>query len=472
MIDLTRQLTKEELFDTEVFATIIDTESEVEKLELKEYFIEEAKRLGQEKRFKEHLKAYEKDNENANKPISFNFVSFELERNDKGAVKNTVNNYLTIFRNDERFKDKLFFNELSSGVEKKIGETMKSWTDVDDSKTKCYIEKAYGIYSEKKIFDALNIAFYSNSYNPVINIIEGIEWDGKPRMKNLLTKWLKVEDSEYTREVSRLIFAGGIYRLYEPGCKFDDMPVLIGTKQGEGKSSFVSWLALEEDYFREVKDIEGQKGIEILQGAWICEVAELLALTKTKEVEAVKSYITCRNDTYRKPYERRLTSNPRRCIFIGTTNKERFLTDKTGNRRFYPVVVNSTGYELYKHKSEIMEDIRQCWAEAFYLYRKGELKQCADESLASIIRQKQSEAVEEDYRETLIEDFLQDKNSTCVMEIWQLALGHTIVEPKPKEQSDITVMLRNLGWKAVGKPKRFKSLGNKLYKYWEREMPF
>ena len=55
------------------------------------------------------------------------------------------------------------------------------------------------------------------------------------RISTLLIKWLKCEDTDYIREVSRLIFSGGINRVYNPGCKFDDMPVFIGTKQGEGK---------------------------------------------------------------------------------------------------------------------------------------------------------------------------------------------------------------------------------------------
>lgn len=77
------------------------------------------------------------------------------------------------------------------------------------------------------------------------------------------------------------------------------MPVLIGTKQGEGKSTLVRWLALSDDYFSEVNEFEGQRGIESLEGAWICEVSELLAMTKTKEQEAVKSFLTRLNDRYR-----------------------------------------------------------------------------------------------------------------------------------------------------------------------------
>ena len=130
------------------------------------------------------------------------------------------------------------------------------------------------------------------------------------------------------------------------------MPIFMG-KQGCGKSSFIRWLAIKDSFFKEISEIDGQKGIEAVEGAWICEMSELLALTKSKEVEAVKSYITRQNDTYRKPYERRITENPRKCIIIGSTNRSQFLTDKTGNRRFLPIQVNCDGYEIANQETQI-----------------------------------------------------------------------------------------------------------------------
>lgn len=452
-----------------IFAQVLDLESEVERLELAEVLQARAKQLGVEMAFKKRLKAYQKDNEKVNAYIKD--YGIQLDRDKNGKVLNSSNNYLTILRQDERFKGKLKLNELADMPEKVVHGKHQQWTDVDDSKTRTYIEKTYGIFSEKKLNDALNIVFKENSYNPVKDIIEPIEWDGVSRIYTLLSKWLGVEDDAYSREVSRLVFAGGINRLYNPGCKFDDMPVLIGTKQGEGKSSFVSWLALQEDFFREVKEIEGQKGVEILQGAWICEMGELLALTKAKEVEAVKAYITCKADSYRKPYERRLTTNKRHCIFIGTTNKAEFLTDKTGNRRFYPVTVDCSGYDLFDNKDAIMEDIRQCWAEALHLYRQGELKPYADRNLVDEIRARQDAAMEDDYRVGMIEKYMATKTRVCVLEIWQKALKE-YGSPTRKDSCDIGVILSKVkGWERAKKPTRFEEYG--LQKYWEKvEQPF
>ena len=114
--------------------------------------------------------------------------------------------------------------------------------------------------------EILRLNMFSN-FTPMIEwIVENItleDWQGylikkKPDPEKYAAK---CEDTPYVQEVSRLIFAGGIHRLYQSGCKFDDMPVLIGTKQGEGKSTLVRWLAMRDEYFTEVNEFDGQKGI-------------------------------------------------------------------------------------------------------------------------------------------------------------------------------------------------------------------
>lgn len=466
------ELNEISILEDDTFANLFDIEDELERLKKEEALVVKAKQLGVVTAFKKRLAVHKREYKKFIKEMTRSNVievSFFLSRNDKGAVKNSIDNYIAILKNDDVFKEKLLFNELSSEPEKIVNNKIEQWKDVDDSNARAYIEQKYGIYSEKKLNDALNIVFAENSYNPVKDIIEAIEWDGISRIQTLLSKWLGVVDDSYTREVSRLIFAGGIHRLYNPGCKFDDMPVLIGTKQGEGKSSFVSWLALKDDFFREVKEIEGQKGVEILQGAWICEMGELLALTKAKEVEAVKAYITCRTDVYRKAYGRRVAKVPRHCIFIGTTNKAEFLTDKTGNRRFYPVTVDCTGYYLHEHKQEIIEDIKQCWAEALHLYRKGELHPFASQELIEDIRRHQESAVEDDYRVGMIEKYLEDKKEVCVLELWRKALYNDYTSPSRKDSCDIALILSKMkGWRKGNGSKRFLAYGPQ--KYWEREI--
>jgi predicted P-loop ATPase len=410
---------------------------------------------------REMADAYTKENAKKNTEIALSF-------DGKGQPLSTIDNFLLILRNDKEFES-LRFNQLSYSPEHIVDGKLERWQDKDDSRARFYIEQKYKIHNREKLDDALRILFAEREYHPIKQIIESVEWDGVSRIQELFIKWLKCEDTPYIREVTRLVFAGGIHRLYNAGCKFDDVAVLIGTHQGEGKSTFARWLAIKDEFFTEVTEIEGQKGIEAIEGAWICEIAELLAVTKSKEVEAVKSYITKLVDRYRRPFDRRTTDHKRQCVFIGTTNKEQFLTDKTGNRRWYPVKVMSSGYDLHDHKEEIQADILQAWAEAKHLYDNGELQPYADRNLLAEIRERQEQAVEDDYRVGMIENYIKEKDKVCILELWKLALDNEYSKPTRRESNEITLILQSIGGWERGKVEHHPSFGNQMF--WKRKEP-
>ena len=399
-----------------------------------------------------------------------------LERDKKGDILPSLNNYQTIMHFDSFYKD-IHYNVLKSAPEihqNDFGKlTIKPWTDADDVASLSYIEGKFHIYSDQKHSKALTSLFSEREYNPVLDIVERIEWDGQERIGSFLCKWMKAEDTPYVREVSRLIFAGGINRLYAPGCKFDDVPVLIGTNQGEGKSTVVRWLAIHDDYASEVTDFDGQEAVEQLEGAWICEVAELLALTKTKEQEAVKAFITRQTDKYRKPYAKNASVIPRRCVFIGTTNNQQFLRDKTGNRRFYPVEVHNSGYELFDHEEECREDILQCWAEAREKYKAGKMPGYADRHLLAEYKEAQENAMEDDWRIGAVRSYLEQfyvGDKVCARQIAREAFkigDEYSKDPDKKESTDITsIMSKMPGWKRYKGALDFNGYGKQ--RGWEK----
>ena len=158
------------------------------------------------------------------------------------------------------------FNELwgkaeihSIGKDGKL--TITAWSDAHEAESMSYIEENYGLYSKERHTAALRMLFAERTYNPLIDIIDGIKWDGEERCEHFLSKWGLCADTPYVREVSRLIFAGGIHRLYEPGRKFEDVPILMG-EQGCGKSTLIRYLAMNDDYHGELKQMEGQQAIE------------------------------------------------------------------------------------------------------------------------------------------------------------------------------------------------------------------
>lgn len=377
-----------------------------------------------------------------------------------GKPLNTIDNFLLIMQNDRRY-DGVRYNVLSQRAEihrvVNGAPDIHKWDDADESASRNYIESKFELYGKDKHEDALKIFLREREYNPIIDIVEGIEWDGIERCGKFLTRWALCDDTPYVHEVSRLIFAGGIHRLYAPGTKFDDVPILIGTKQGEGKSSLVRFLAIHDQYYGEVSIMEGQQAIEQLQGKWICEISELLALTKTKEQEAAKAYITRAVDSYRKPWGKNVTDLPRRCVFIGTTNRSDPLTDKTGNRRYYPVEVHCNGYDLFDHEDECRDYIMQCWAEAREKYKAKQMPNFADRKLIREYREAQENATQDDWRIGAIEAFLEQKSEgeyTCVRELSHRALSTNPDFPKEPsliESKDISMIVNKLpDWERCG----------------------
>ena len=381
------------------------------------------------------------------------------ERDKDGKPLPTISNFVKIMENDRRYAG-VKYNEVRGKAEiHSVADgapVVEPWSDADEAHSMNYIESAFGLYSKDKHSAALRILFQDRTYNPIQEIVDGIKWDGEPRCRSFLSKWGKAADSPYTREVSRLIFAGGIHRLYHPGCKFEDVPILMGD-QGCGKSTLIRYLAINDDYFGELKVMEGQQAIEDLSGKWIMEIPEMSAFTKAKDQEAIKAFVSRQRDSYRKPYDRNTTELYRRCTFIASSNDRSPLVDKTGNRRWYPVELKSSGYEIFDREQEIRDYILQCWAEAREKLNTKEMQPFADRALLNYYQEAQENAMQDDWRVGAIKLFLDRKipgELTCVREVCHRALSPNPDFPKEPsliESKDIGKILDRLkDWERVG----------------------
>ncbi len=401
-----------------------------------------------------------------------------LTRDSSGKPEATIANFKHIMLSD-KFYENVRFNTLANYAERHVvnevtQEIVKQrWTDADEAESKEYIEQQYGIYSDRKHYDALRILFKERSYNPVLDILNSLEWDGKERCERFLTDIAKADDTPYVHECSRLIFAGGIWRMMMPGCKMDDVVVLIG-RQGAGKSSLAKFLAIHDDFFGEIKSIEGKESIEQIAGKWICEIPELAAMTKAKEVEAVKAFITRQKDNYRKPYDRNVDDRPRQCVFIGSTNNPNFLIDLTGNRRFYPVETRFVGYDLYEDEENVRNYILQCWAEAMVKYKEHRMPNYAKRELVDEYRQAQDEALQDDWRIGAIKSYLDEKPVgafVCVKELMTEVISPDHDHPQnptPKDSKDIGIIMSMVdGWAKVGHAKYTSKYGQQ--RGWEKK---
>ncbi len=305
--------------------------------------------------------------------------------------------------------------------------------DSDEAEIRNWLQQDFGI-SHKSNFDyAFSIFLSQNEINPLQQMLTSLQWDGQSRMEHFLPTIMKCENTPAIREISKLIFIGGVRRAYEPGCKFDYMPVLIG-EQGCGKSTIVEWLAM--GYFGKINTFHGKTAIEHLFGVWIGEVDEMSAMYKAKSREEVKAFISTAADAYRTPYEKYSKRPARTCILIGTTNNKTFLNDLTGNRRFFPIEVHSSASYLYSHEQEVKEYIQQCWAEAVSLYKQGQLPKDYDHSFDAEFEQMRASASVDDADIGMIEAYLARKHVgdyVCGLQLWIEACEHDREKYKPHE---------------------------------------
>lgn len=315
----------------------------------------------------------------------------QLETSKSGAVQSTISNILLILENHPAFAGHIT-HDLFSGVNAVVGglpwnKQAKQWTDSDDANLRLWLERNYGITGKEKIADALTAVLTRRSYHPIRDYLNGLTWDGTPRLERLVIDYIGADDNDLTRTMTRKHFTAAVARVFEPGCKYDYCLVLTGP-EGTGKSTLFSKMG--GPWFNDsITTTEGKEGMEQLRRAWIIEMGELAGI-KRSEVENVKAFLSKKVDIYRAAYGRHTTDYPRQCVFCGTTNEALFLKGDTGNRRFWVIRIEPHLRKHRKWQTALDLDRDQLWAEAVHYYREGE-KLYLDEELEALARKRQQE---------------------------------------------------------------------------------
>ena len=253
-----------------------------------------------------------------------------LESTEKGGVRNSIQNCLTVFQHDPELSGAVAKNLLTERIDllKPIGRKRrtgsKAMTDTDMKYIRLYLEKTYGLTSEKKIADAADLAADANSYHPIRDYLNGLVWDGKERVRYCLRHFLGTDTDNYTFQSLRLFLLGAIHRAFCPGCKFEVMLCLVGG-QGAGKSTFFRLLAVKDDWFSDDLKKLDENVYRKLQGHWIMEMSEMIATANAKSIEEIKFFLSRQKETYKVPYEAHPADRLRQCVFAGTTNRQDFL---------------------------------------------------------------------------------------------------------------------------------------------------
>jgi hypothetical protein len=221
---------------------------------------------------------------------------------------------------------------------------------------------------ERHVRDAVVILARENRFNPVTDMLEAAEadWDGIGRLDRMASDYFNCDDTELNRQCVRKTMLAAVARARRPGCKWDTILVLE-SPEGWNKSSV--WAVLAGDGNFSDASILGHSGREVqeqLAGIWIHENPELAGMKKA-DVETIKAFASRQVDRARPAYGRFLIEQKRHSIEVGTTNSGSYLQSPTGNRRFWPMRVN-TVIDLAK----LQRDRLQLWGEAAHYQSQGE----------------------------------------------------------------------------------------------------
>jgi hypothetical protein len=224
-----------------------------------------------------------------------------------------------------------------------------------------------GLKSAAWAEDAVNALAARDRYHPVLDFLRALKWDGRDHIA-VLARHLKSNDPKWVELVLRRFFVGAVAKALDQQQNF--VLVLAGP-QNIGKSYFAAWqnpLGRRFHVELPIRPDDKDDRLRLIRNlTW--EVGELGATTRRADVEALKSFVTLRDVTVRKPYGHHDIEKPALASFIGTINPSGsgFLTDTTGNRRFVPIEITSIDRDYTKRL-----DPGQVWAQALALYRAGE----------------------------------------------------------------------------------------------------
>jgi predicted P-loop ATPase len=283
-----------------------------------------------------------------------------------------------------------------------------------------------------------------NSYSPVVEYLEFVSGENPnidlKILNNIAERYFGKSEPIYQIMLKRFLI-GAVARAYVPGAKNDCALILQGA-QGVGKSSFFKVLAGGDEFFDDSLGNPTDKDEKLkLHQHWFTEWAELETVFRRKDIAATKAFLSSSVDNLRPPYGRDTIAMPRCSVIVGTTNQEEFLSDTTGNRRFWVVPVNFVDIELLRSERD------RIWAAAVALYKSGEqwwLDSSEDEVAATIAE----EFLSSDPWTEPVLDYIDSCNGVVtVKQILDFALKIEVARQDKAAQMRVATILSQAGYK-------------------------
>jgi len=247
-------------------------------------------------------------------------------------------------------------------------------TDVFNVGT-CLERKGFKAIPRETLRDAINAVAEKNAFDSAKDWLNGLEWDGVPRVAQFLANGWGTADAAYQQAIGLYTWTALAGRVLMPGTKADMVAVAVGM-QGSRKSSAVAAMAPAPEFFGELDlSLEEADLFRAMKGRMVLELGELAGMRK-KEAEHLKRFVAATHNVWVEKWQTSVTNYPRRSIFFGTTNEPGFLSDPTGSRRWLPFEAGNCDPDW------IAANRDQLYAEGAHLFRANGVMFAQAEKLA------------------------------------------------------------------------------------------
>ncbi|AIM64232.1 hypothetical protein WS105_0642 [Weissella ceti] len=321
-----------------------------------------------------------------------------------------------------------------------------------------YIEGTYQgvVFQKNLLLTGISNVAAANSFNPIAEYLNKSysKWDHTERFATFLPEYLGVEESDVTELATRIFLTGAVAKIFEKNFKFDFVLDLVGG-QGAGKTTLLRKLAVDW-YTDQFTDFTKKDDYAVMLRSWIVNDDEMTATNKSR-FDELKKFISAVSLEFRKPYALASELYDKHFVIARTTNEVSYLRDKTGERRFLPLLVNKSKQKKHPVKDLNSGYIEQIWGEAMYWY-----EQYVDGTFTFELKPDEEEMLEEhrlrfmyiDEVEMAIDEFFSSSSVTFISAAdlaYEIAGEDNLVTNKKLASRIKTIMDNRRGWEATVK---------------------